>query len=53
MNEPRILVGVPTADAKSYCQDNFLEQLKMLTYENKSIYIVDNSVNNKNHKKIN
>jgi hypothetical protein len=53
MNEPRILVGVITADVKGYCQDEFLEQLKMLTYGNKSIYIVDNSVTNKNHKVIN
>jgi hypothetical protein len=43
MNEPKVLVGCITADAKAYCQDNFLEQLKLLTYKNKTIYIVDNS----------
>lgn len=52
MNEPKVLVGCITADAKAYCQDRFLEQLKLLTYENKEIYFVDNSVTDDNYKKI-
>jgi len=40
---PKILVGCPTADAKSYCLDRYVEGLKSLTYPNFDILLIDNS----------
>ncbi len=43
---PKILVGCPTADYKSYCLNQYAEAVKSLTYPNYDILIVDNSRDN-------
>jgi len=52
---PKILIGVPTYDAKNYCLDAFVHNLKNLDYpKNKiEIYFADNSKDNKNALMIN
>ena len=40
---PKILIGCPTADEKSYCLKEYLKGLEQLTWQNKEIVIVDNS----------
>jgi GT2 family glycosyltransferase len=52
INYPKILVGCITSDAKLYCQEEFFEQLKKITYPNKEILFVDNSETNENYKRI-
>ncbi len=43
MASPKVLVGCPTADAKSYCLKQYVDRVKALTYTNKEIWLVDNS----------
>ena len=43
---PKVLVGCPTSDHKSYCIDKYVEAVKSLTYKNYDILIVDNSKEN-------
>jgi GT2 family glycosyltransferase len=40
---PKVLVGCPTSDYKSYCLDKYAESAKNLTYPNYEILVVDNS----------
>ncbi len=49
---PKILVGCPTSDHKSYALERYAEGLKSLTYENFDILIVDNSKDESYIKKI-
>jgi hypothetical protein len=41
--KPKILVSMPTADSKDYCVDDFIKQIKTLTYSNYDIMVLDNS----------
>tara|TARA_R110002020_G_scaffold14320_2_gene50931 strand:+ start:555 stop:1283 length:729 start_codon:yes stop_codon:yes gene_type:complete len=50
MRYPKVLVSCPTAQAKDYCVDEFIEQIKTFTYPLYDIFILDNSPN-KNHVK--
>lgn len=43
MQTAKVLLAVPTYDGKIYCQDNWLEQVKSLTYKNLDVLIIDNS----------
>jgi GT2 family glycosyltransferase len=43
---PKILVGCPTYDKKSYCWEKWKDSLKSLTYTNFDILIADNSKEN-------
>jgi hypothetical protein len=47
---PRILIAVPTYDAKNYCLDAFMDNIKNFSYPkgNIEIYVADNSKSNKN-----
>lgn len=47
----KVLVGTPHADVKNYCFDNYVKNVKSLTYPNYDILVVDNSKDNKNTKK--
>lgn len=49
---PKVLVGCPTSDHKSYALERYAEGLKSLTYENFDILIVDNSKNDKYLRKV-
>jgi hypothetical protein len=40
---PKILVAMPTASAKDYCVEDFIDQIKNFTYPLYDIFIVDNS----------
>ena len=40
---PKVLVGCPTSDYKSYCIEKYAESVKRLSYKNYDILIVDNS----------
>lgn len=51
-NYPKLLIGVPTAEIKKYCQDRFIASIKMLTYPNKDILFVDNSPTKDNYKQL-
>lgn len=48
----KILVGTPHADVKNYCLDNYVKNIKELTYGNFQVLVVDNSESNKNTKLI-
>ena len=39
----KILVACPVADVKDYCFDEWIIKANNLTYENKDIFVVDNS----------
>ena len=47
---PKILIGIPTYDAKNYCLDAFFENVFGFTYpkSNIEIFVADNSKTNKN-----
>jgi cellulose synthase/poly-beta-1,6-N-acetylglucosamine synthase-like glycosyltransferase len=47
---PKILIAVPTYDAKNYCLDAFFQNISNFTYpkSNIDIYVADNSATNKN-----
>ncbi len=40
---PKVLVGAPVNERKDYCTQEYLDNLKRLTYPNKEFYFVDNS----------
>lgn len=42
---PSVLIGCPVNEVKSYCIEDYLENISRLTYQNKKFYFVDNSVN--------
>ena len=42
---PSVLIGCPVKKVKSYCIEDYLENISRLTYQNKKFYFVDNSVN--------
>tara|TARA_B110000483_G_scaffold108703_1_gene132473 strand:- start:20982 stop:21704 length:723 start_codon:yes stop_codon:yes gene_type:complete len=44
----KVLISCPTAQAKDYCADEFIEQIKSFTYPLYDIFILDNSPD-KNH----
>ncbi len=52
MLEPKVAVCCPTYDGKNYCFDRWLEQYNNLTYNNKVLFVVDNSENRDNYKRI-
>ena len=41
--QPNVLIGCPTAEEKSYCLEPYLQGLRNITWQNKTIVIVDNS----------
>jgi cellulose synthase/poly-beta-1,6-N-acetylglucosamine synthase-like glycosyltransferase len=47
---PKILIGIPTYDAKNYCLDAFFQNISEFTYpkSNIEIFVADNSSTNKN-----
>ncbi len=45
MSHPKVLVGCPTSDHKSYCLQAFVASLKALTYPSFDVILVDNSQN--------
>jgi GT2 family glycosyltransferase len=49
-NLPKILIAVPTYDAKNYCLDAFMQNIKNFTYPKSrlEIFIADNSATNEN-----
>ena len=50
MKYPKVLISCPTASAKDYCVDEFIEQIKSFSYPVYDIFILDNSLD-KNHVK--
>ncbi len=42
-NFPKVLVGCPTSDHKSYCLEKYVDAIKNLSYPNYDILIIDNS----------
>jgi len=42
-NLPKVLVGCPTSNHKSYCLSKYIESINNLTYKNYDILLVDNS----------
>ena len=48
----KILISSPTADLKSYCLEEWLENVFNLTYDNYDVHIVDNSEDSNYMKKI-
>ena len=48
---PKVMIGVVTAQAKDYCVKPFIEQLKTFRYDNYITFVVDNSID-ENHKEI-
>ncbi len=48
----KVLVGTPHADVKNYCLNNYINSVKSLSYKNKNVLVVDNSIRNKNAKLI-
>lgn len=40
---PKVLVGCPTSDYKSYCLDEYAKSVKTLSYDNYDILLIDNS----------
>ena len=38
----KVLISCPTAQAKDYCVDEFIEQIKSFTYPLYDIFILDN-----------
>ena len=51
MTYPRVLVSCPTAKAKDYCVEDFINQIKTFTYPLYDIFLLDNS-KDKNHVKM-
>lgn len=49
---PKVLVGCPTSDHKSYALEHYTEGIKALNYKNFDILLVDNSKNDDYLKKI-
>lgn len=49
---PKILIGCPTSDYKSYCLQEYSDGLRKLTYKNSDILLVDNSESQDHYKKI-
>jgi hypothetical protein len=49
---PKIIVACPTYQKKDYCFERWIEQYNELTYPNKSLYVVENSKDDKNYKAI-
>ena len=47
---PKILIGIPTYDAKNYCLDAFMDNVRQFTFpkSNIEIFVADNSSTNKN-----
>lgn len=45
---PKILIGAPTADVKSYCADDWYENVKQFIYPEFDIFLADNSLGNEN-----
>ena len=47
---PKILIGIPTYDAKNYCLDAFFQNISEFTFpkSNIEIFVADNSSTNKN-----
>ncbi len=43
MNYPKILVACPTAQAKDYCVEDFIEQITTFTYPLYDCFLIDNS----------
>jgi hypothetical protein len=43
MHYPKILISCPTSDVKDYCVDDFITQIKTLTYPKYDMFILDNS----------
>lgn len=39
----KVLIGCPTANVKDYCFDDWINKVRCLTYDNKEIFVVDNS----------
>tara|TARA_Y100000310_G_scaffold201978_1_gene202048 strand:- start:972 stop:1679 length:708 start_codon:yes stop_codon:yes gene_type:complete len=52
MNKPRVLVGCPTSDHKSYCLKEYSEMLKSLSYSNFDVLLIDNSKTGDYYKRI-
>lgn len=52
MKNPKILVGCPTSEHKSYALERYAEGLKSLNYDNFDILLVDNSKTDEYYKKI-
>jgi len=50
--KPKILVGCPTSDYKSYCLNEYAQTVKSLTYDNYDILLVDNSKDENYFKRI-
>jgi hypothetical protein len=48
----KVLVGTPHYDGKNYCLEQYIKDVKGLTYDNYSVIVVDNSETNKNTKLI-
>lgn len=44
MDQPKVLVGCPTFEGFGYCLDVFLERMRELSYPNRDLLLVDNSV---------
>lgn len=53
MQHPKVLVGVPVCDLYEYCFEEFITNLKNLTYSNYEILLVDNSKDETFFNKIN
>ena len=47
---PKVLIAIPTYDAKNYCLNQFMDNVKNFTYPKSliEIYVADNSATNKN-----
>ena len=43
MKEKSVLICCPTADIKKYCIDDWISNVSEFTYENKGLYLCDNS----------
>jgi GT2 family glycosyltransferase len=43
MNLPKVLVGAPVCDLYEYCFNEFINNIKNLTYKNYDILLIDNS----------
>lgn len=49
---PKILLACPTSEHKAYCQTDWIERVKQLTYPNLHVLIVDNSKTIDNSKEL-
>lgn len=52
MKIPKVLLGTPTCNHKSYCQADWIKMLKRITYKNIEFLIVDNSPDNRNSQQL-